>query len=308
LKKFDFFEQLNWKNFNLYGNIWMRNLTIKMSKKAILASKCSSKEVYSMNERMEVNLCKGYSMSDPKVNIIVQARMGSTRLPGKILLPIMQRPMLSYLIERLRRFEIKNTLIIATTDKKEDDAVASFCKKENVNCYRGNEDDVLDRYYKACLEFPADLIFRITSDCPLLDPSILEKAYKTLAKTQADYVTNTLHRTYPRGMDVELFTFSCLERTINEATSAHEHEHVTPFIYSNPNQFKLENFKMTPDFSSDRLTVDTEEDFELIEKIFEELYPQKNNFTLDDILITLQNHPDWRLINAHIQQKKLYEK
>lgn len=257
---------------------------------------------------MEVKLFKGYSMNDPKVNIIVQARMGSTRLPGKILLPIMQRPMLSYLIERLRRFEIKNTLIIATTAKKEDDAIASFCKKENVNCYRGNEDDVLDRYYKTCLEFPSDLIFRITSDCPLLDPSILEKAYKTFAKAQADYVTNTLNRTYPRGMDVELFTFSCLEKTFNEATSAHEHEHVTPFIYSNPNRFKLQNFEMTPDFSSNRLTVDTVEDFELIEKIFEELYPRKNNFTLDDILITLQHHPDWRLINAHIQQKKLYEK
>lgn len=240
------------------------------------------------------------------INIIIQARLGSTRLPGKILRPILGRPMLSYLIERVRRIQHSHTLIVATTQLPRDDEIVSYCENENVLYYRGSEEDVLDRYYQTCCHFPTDLIVRITSDCPLIDPAIIDQAISLLIKnsSQLDYVSNTLLRTFPRGMDVEVFTFQALKIAAQEASRPFDREHVTPYIYKHPDLFNIANLVYMADEAKYRLTVDTIEDFNLVNKIFENLYPTNKNFTLTDILDILKVHPEWKKINAHIKQKE----
>jgi len=246
-------------------------------------------------------------MKNQKINIIVQARMGSTRLPGKILKPIMGRPMLSYLVERLRRVQSIHHLIIASTINPEDDVIEAFCKKEHISIYRGSENDVLDRYYQTCCKYPAKIIVRITSDCPLIDPSIIDQAINLLREKspKLDYVSNTQLRTFPRGMDVEVFYFDTLKIAAKETKSKSDREHVTPYIYKHPNLFYLANFIYMPDASKYRLTVDTIEDFTLINSIFETLYPHNKNFTLSDILHAFEQYPEWNKINAHIKQKRI---
>lgn len=240
---------------------------------------------------------------EQKINLIIQARMGSTRLAGKILKPIMGRPMLSYLIERLRYVKMPHSLILASTTNPIDDELEAFAKNENLLFFRGSEDDVLDRYYQTCCLYPADLIVRITSDCPLLDPSIVNQAIKNFQNL--DYLSNVHPRTFPRGMDLEVFTFEALKIAAHEAKTLSEREHVTPFIYLHPERFKLGNFIHHPDASSYRLTVDTTEDFLLISKIFETLYPKNKKFRLSDILFLLEKNPEWKSINAHVKQKEI---
>lgn len=246
------------------------------------------------------------SMKNQKINVIIQARMGSTRLPGKILRPIMGRPMLSYLIERVKLIQMPHTAIIATTTNPQDNVIEDFARQEDILFFRGCEEDVLDRYYQACCKYPADVIVRLTSDCPLIDPSIVDQAihlFQTDA-TRLDYLSNTLQRTFPRGMDVEVFSFEVLKMASHEASSPFDREHVTPFLYRHSERFHLSNFTHLPDVSKYRLTVDTSEDFLLINKIFEELYPNKKKFTLDDILRAFEQHPEWKEINAHVKQKE----
>lgn len=244
-------------------------------------------------------------MQNDKTTIIIQARMGSTRLPGKILLPIRGRPMLSYLLERVRNVKSKHSILIATTNLSNDDVIETFCREENVSIFRGSEEDVLSRYYQACCSFPTHLIVRITSDCPLIDPQLIDQAIDLMYKSPTlDYVSNTQLRTFPRGMDVEIFTFEALKIAFQEAQSAYDREHVTPYLYKHPEFFNLANFVHIPDVSHYRLTVDTHEDFTLISKIFEHLYPVKKHFTLLDVLQVLKDHPEWEKINAHVQQKK----
>lgn len=238
-----------------------------------------------------------------KVQIVIQARMGSTRLPGKVLKPIMQKPLLGYLIERLRRVMHPHSLLLATTTNFQDDILETFAKKQKIPVFRGSEEDVLDRYYQACCKFPAEIIVRITSDCPLMDPAIVDKAIDLLQKKAVDYVSNAQHRTYPRGMDVEVFTFRALKKAMEQATSPSDREHVTPYIYHHPDEFSLANLTYPKDLSDYRLTVDTPEDFLLISKIFENLYSINKNFTLEDIMKAFEKHPEWKEINAHVKQK-----
>lgn len=246
--------------------------------------------------------------NDPaKVNIIIQARMGSTRLPGKILKPVLNRPLLSLLLERVRRVHAAHSIIIATTTNPNDDIIEQFCKKENVPFYRGSEEDVLDRYYQTALTYPTDIIVRITSDCPLIDPVLIDYALQLFLKQapNIDYLSNVQERTFPRGMDIEIFSFECLQKAAEKSNRPYDREHVTSYIYNHPEQFKLVNFAQEINQSSYRLTLDTAEDLRLITKIFETLYPTKKNFTLQDILKILQIHPDWMEINAHVKQKEV---
>ncbi len=244
-------------------------------------------------------------MPNQNINIIIQARMGSTRLPGKILKPIMGRPLLSYLIERMRDIQTPHKLIIATTTNPQDDAIEALAQKENIFVFRGSEENVLDRYYQACCEKSADIIVRITSDCPLLDPDLVDQALQLFqgSPIPLDYLSNTQKRSFPRGMDVEVFTFAALKAAVEEASSLYDLEHVTPFIYGHPERFHISHFTHKPDLSSYRLTVDTFEDFILITKIFEDLYPIHKKFRLNDIIRLLEKHPGWKEINAHVKQK-----
>jgi spore coat polysaccharide biosynthesis protein SpsF len=221
-----------------------------------------------------------------KTAIIVQARMTSTRLPGKVLKPVLGKPLLEYQIERLQRVKLANEIVIATTTNETDEPIVELCNRLAVAYFRGSEEDVLGRYYQAATEHKADLVVRVTSDCPLIDPKVIDEVINLYLKNQSnyDYVSNSLERTYPRGMDTEVFSFSTLQQAFWEATAQPDREHVTPFIYRQPARYSLGHVIYSEDCSHHRWTVDTAEDFELIQKIIEAIYPIKPNFTLEDCL------------------------
>jgi spore coat polysaccharide biosynthesis protein SpsF len=234
--------------------------------------------------------------------VIIQARMTSSRLPGKVLRPILGRPMLSYQIERLRQARGFDRLVVATTIKRTDDVVAEFCRAEGLDCYRGSENDVLARYYEAAVEAAASEIVRVTSDCPLLDPEVVERVIATFRDVGCDYASNMLQLTFPYGMAVEVMSFAALREAHSQAQDPVEREHVTPYIYRRPEQFRIESVEMTPNRSDHRWTVDTVEDFTLVARIFEALYPANPNFRMDDVVALLETRPDWREINRHVRQ------
>jgi len=242
-----------------------------------------------------------------KVLIIVQARMGSTRLPGKIMKTVLGRPLLDFLVHRLKRSALADGIVIATTKNKQDVKIVNFCLGQEIFCFAGSEDDVLDRYYQAATKFNADVIVRISSDCPLIDPLLIDKLISFFLELQpnCDYLSNTLVRTFPRGMDIEVFSYAALALAAERAVLPEEREHVTPYIYRHPELFKLHSYIQADDNSRYRWTVDCPEDFELITKILENIYPKNPDFTLQDLLKLLKKHPEWSKINAHIEQKPL---
>lgn len=243
------------------------------------------------------------------VVIIVQARMASTRLPGKIMKKVLDKTLLEYQIERLRRVHLADQLIIATTVKEQEQPIVDLCASLGVPYFRGSEEDVLARYYGAAVEHQADVVIRITSDCPIIDPAIVDRviAFYLGHQGQYDYVTNTLEPelTFPRGMDTELLTFKALQEAYLEATDQPEREHVTIFIKKRPERFRLANVSYHQNYSHYRWTVDTPEDFLLLEKIIATLYPANPRFTLEDCLDLLEKNPEWAEINSYIQQKKV---
>ena len=237
--------------------------------------------------------------------IIVQARMGSSRLSGKVLKEVCGKTLLEHLIIRLRRVKQADKIVIATTIKKEDSQIVDLCNMLNTPFYRGSANDILSRYYEAALNYEADLVVRVTSDCPLIDPQIVDRiiTYYIDNNDNIDYVSNCLNRTYPRGMDVEVFPFSILKEAYEEAKKDYEREHVTPFIRSRHSRYRLHNIEHSTNLSHYRLTVDTSEDFELVEKIFEELFFEKPEFEMKDILAVLEVNSEWLSINSHVIHK-----
>ncbi len=231
--------------------------------------------------------------------------MGSTRLPGKATKEVLGRPLLAYLIERLKRVKGSSTIILATTTKAADNVLINYASGMEIDSFRGSEDNVLERFYLAAKARHLDVIVRVTADCPLVDPAVIDQVIATFVEhyPQIDYVSNTLERSYPRGMDVEVFSFKALERAYREASHVDELEHVTPYLYRHPDIFKLKSVKLDSDESKHRWTVDTGEDFELIRLLIEALYPKNPQFTLADLLKVMKSHPEWEQINAHIRQK-----
>lgn len=239
--------------------------------------------------------------------VLVQARMGSNRLPGKHLKEVLGKPLIAYLFERLHRIQRKPLVVLNTTVQPKDDILAQWAADHAIPFFRGSEEDVLLRYFHAAQAFSADSILRICGDCPLIDPAVIDKVldYFIVHSPHLDYVSNTLQRTYPRGMDAEIFSMDALKVAVNEAHQSEEREHVTPYFYRHPDQFHLANVAFDEDMSKYRWTVDTEEDFALVSKLIEELYPKKNTFTLADLVECMCLHPQWYSINSTIQQKKL---
>lgn len=242
-----------------------------------------------------------------KIVAIVQARMGSTRLPGKVMRTILDKPVILWDIDRISSSMSIDEIVIAIPYGDENDIIESTIKQYNrkIVIIRGSENDVLDRYYKAAVQTKADGVIRITSDCPLIDPTVIDMVVNEFLNTDCDYCSNTLKLTYPRGMDTEIFTFKALERTWNEAKKDYEREHVTPYIREHPNIFKLHNVSNEEDLSRLRLTLDTKEDFELITHIYHQLYPTKKMFLLKDIQGLFDRRPDLIKINEHIKQKMI---
>ncbi|MDG2147002.1 MAG: glycosyltransferase family protein [Flavobacteriaceae bacterium] len=211
-----------------------------------------------------------------KINLITQARMGSTRFPGKILKKINGKSLLEIHIERLLRCNNIDNVIVATTKSLEDDKIEVKCKRWGCDIFRGNENDVLDRYYKASLLFKPDYIVRVTSDCPLIDPVLIDQMVDFTINNKLDYCSNTLVENYPDGQDVEIFTFDSLKKTWLEAKLNSEREHVTPYMkmnstFYNKNEFVSANYPCQGNFNSIRMTVDEKIDFKLIKILVQKL-------------------------------------
>ena len=225
--------------------------------------------------------------------VITQARVGSTRFPGKIMKEILGKTVLIHDLDRIKEMKTINKIVVATTDLEKDDSIINTVKKynKNIGIYRGSEDDVLDRYYKAAKEFNANVIVRITSDCPLIDPNISDLVVETFLENKCDYCCNNMPRTYPHGLDTEVFSFEALERAWREARKSYEREHVTPYIRESPDKFKIINVWNNVDLSNLRWTLDYQEDFEFITEIYKRLSPKKKIFYRQDILDVLNKEP-----------------
>lgn len=231
---------------------------------------------------------------------IVQARMGSSRLPGKILMDFCGKPSLLQLHDRLKRSELIDKIVIATSAEEVNNPVRELCDEHNISCFSGSEDDVLDRFYhaaKANGAAPGDTLIRITGDCPLIDFQLVDRVIECFQKSDVDYVCNSIIPTYPDGLDCEVFDFSSLETTFKEATLKSEREHVTLFIRNHPEKFIIKNYANEVDYSYMRWTLDQEEDYIFIKKIYDSLYPCNPAFVMTDIIKLLEKNPDLLKIN-----------
>jgi spore coat polysaccharide biosynthesis protein SpsF len=238
-----------------------------------------------------------------KVVIVVQARMSSTRFPGKILRPILGKSLLNRMIERLQMICHEATIVIATSDSDQDNVIETESNTIGVPCFRGSLNNCLDRHYQAGLKYKADIIIKIPTDCPLIDPRIIDEALDFYFDHEGEYdFVNNLHpATWPDGNDVEIMTAACLEKAWKEASRPLEIEHTTPYIWENPDKFRIANIAWSTglDYSmSHRFTIDYPEDYEFINRVYQELYPAKPNFTCDDILNLLDTKPEIYQINA----------
>ena len=239
----------------------------------------------------------------PMIAAIIQARMSSTRLPGKVLLDINGRPMLSYMIERVAAAKDIDRVVIATSDEPSDDPIVTFCRRENIFCCRGSLEDLLDRYYQAASRVGCDVVVRLTSDCPLIDPNVIDTVIGVFQSKQCDYVANTAPpggSTFPDGMDVEVFSFGTLERAWREAKKPSEREHVTFYMWKNPELFSIYRYDLKEDLSKYRLTVDYPEDFDVVRTILGDLYWENPEFSMVDVIHYLKENPDILTRNSHI--------
>jgi len=239
---------------------------------------------------------------------VIQARMGSTRVPGKVMKDLKGSTVLSHIISRVKQANLIDDIVIATTTRSQDDIVADEAKKYGAKVFRGPEDDLLARYYFAAKENDAQAIVRITSDCPLIDPHIVDDIVGFYHANDYDAVTNGGHdpsrRTFPRGLDTAVFSFAALEKAFAEAKEQFEREHVTPYIYKH---FRVFYYRCSKDLSQYRLTLDTEEDYQLIKEIYERLYRGQHDFYLPEIIDLLEKNPDLVAINRDVRQKSILE-
>jgi spore coat polysaccharide biosynthesis protein SpsF len=232
--------------------------------------------------------------------------MGSTRLPGKVLRQLGDRTVLAWVIHRVRQFHLIDGLLIATTVEPADDAVVKEAERCSAEVFRGSESDVLDRYYRGACHARANVIVRITSDCPLIDREVSDYTIQRFLEEQPDYASNALERTYPRGLDTEVVKFPALERAWKEASEPYQRAHVTPYVYQNPARFRLLSVKGDIDLSGYRWTLDTPEDAAFLEGVYERLGGAVD-FTWHDVLRLVEREPELVEINRHIRQRDLHE-
>jgi len=235
---------------------------------------------------------------------IVQARCGSARLPGKVLLPLGDKAEIEHVLSRAVQAKKVDKVILATTLNKEDDLTAEKCRQLGMDYFRGSENDVLDRYYQAAKKFKCKNIIRITGDCPLIDPEVIDRVVDLFEESRVDYATNVIPPTFPDGLDTEIFSFKALEKAWQETKMASEREHVTIYLWQNPEIFKQIHLKNNIDLSKHRWCLDNPEDYEFMKHIFNGLYPIKPNFRLHDILEFLESNPEIGELNAAIARNE----
>lgn len=237
---------------------------------------------------------------------IIQARMGSTRLPGKVLADIEGKTMLARVVGQAQAASLVDRVAVATSIAEADDSIAEACAAIDAPCFRGSEEDVLDRYYGAARAMGADAIIRLTADCPLLDPRVIDRVVGAFQAGSFDYVSNTVDRTYPDGLDVEVFSFQALERAMKEAEWKSEREHVTAYIWKHPERFRTDQVKDVCDRSRFRWTVDQSEDLELVRCVYRLL--GNRPVSLESVLEIVANAKDLSLLNAGIECNEGYTK
>jgi spore coat polysaccharide biosynthesis protein SpsF len=237
---------------------------------------------------------------------ILQARMSSTRLPGKVLLRVCGKPLLAHQIERVRRAKRIDELVVATSADSSDDPLQALCESIGVRCHRGSLDDVLDRFIGAAKDFEPGYVVRLTGDCPLADPQVIDKVIAAAQEPGVDYASNALHPTYPDGLDVECMRYEVLHQAAREARKPSEREHVTPFIHTQPQRFALRDVKNDVDLSHLRWTVDEPADFVFVSQVFDWMYPTKPAFDMNDVLDFERSHPEIARINRKIERNAGY--
>lgn len=241
-----------------------------------------------------------------KVLAILQARFSSSRLPGKVLKPILGEPMLLRQVERIRRVKGIDEFVLATSEEASDDPVAQMCVDNGIECFRGSLDDVLDRFYSAAKKYSPENVVRLTGDCPLIDPQVLQALIDLFFAGGYDYASNCLTPTYPDGLDAEVMRFEVLEQAWQSAELQSEREHVTPYIYKHPQDFKLGVLKNAEDLSALRWTVDEPEDYELVCRIYEALYPQNPEFGFSEILNFVRSNKELLSVNDKFTRNEGY--
>ncbi len=241
-----------------------------------------------------------------KTIVIIQARMGSSRLPGKVMKKLCGKTVLEHVITRVKQSKEIQDIVIATTIHERDNVIEDAVQSYGVKIFRGSEDNVLERYYYAAKEYKTDTVIRVTSDCPLIDPFIIDEVIRFYKNESYDIVTNAgldlAKRTYPRGLDVEAFSFHKLEEAFKQAGEPYQLEHVTPYLYEHNSVGYCKN---DVNYSNYRWTLDTEEDWLLISKIYEYLYKGKHDFYMEEIVALLKEHPELLELNRNVQQKIL---
>jgi len=245
--------------------------------------------------------------------MIIQARMGSTRLPGKVLKDIVGKPMLWHLINRLKLSKEINEIILAIPDTKENNVLEKFAKENKVKYFKGSEQDVLSRYFKAAKKFKCAIIVRITSDCPLIDPEIVDLVIKKHFDSGADFAANflegektkSIERTFPKGTEVEVFNFATLEKAYKQAKKQYQKEHVDPYIFEHPEIFKIATVKNTENISHFRWTVDERKDLELVREIYKKLYKKDKVFLMEDIVRLFKKYPELMETNKDVKHKEI---
>lgn len=245
-------------------------------------------------------------MNSEQVLAIIQARTGSTRLPGKVLQDIGGQTMLARVISRVQQAATINQIVVATSTEAGDDPIEEVCNGLSVPVFRGNEQDVLDRFYQAATAFHAQAVVRITADCPLIDPGLIDAVVTAFLAAQPDYASNILERRYPRGLDTEVITMAALSRAWREAKEPYQRVHVTPYFYQNAQLFRLLSVPNGTDLSHYRWTVDTPDDLEFVRLIYGR-FANRNTITWQEVITLLQQEPALSALNQHIQQKALHE-
>jgi spore coat polysaccharide biosynthesis protein SpsF len=241
-----------------------------------------------------------------KIVAIIQARMGSSRLPRKVLKDLSGASVLERVLNRLGRAHLIEEVLVATTTETADDAIVDHCERHGRKVFRGSEQDVLDRYYQAAKYSDADVVVRVTSDCPVIDPDVTDATIRAFLDHRADYASNTRVRTYPRGLDTEVMTVQTLERAWRKSSKPYQRGHVTPYIYENPGEFKLHGIENDVDYSQHRWTVDTPEDLQLLQAIYAR-FGGRDDFGWREVLELVKSDPSLADINRHVAQKAVHE-
>jgi spore coat polysaccharide biosynthesis protein SpsF len=244
------------------------------------------------------------------IDILLQARMGSTRLPRKTMMEIEGKPMLWHIVNRLKQSKLKDRIIIITTNLPEDDIIVKFAKENKIEYFRGSENNVLDRYFQAAKQFKTEIVVRATADDPLKDPKIVDNVIKAfLDNPGLHYVSNTIKPTFPEGIDIEVMSFAALEKANNECTDNFFREHVTHEITQNRRkEYRLLNIEYNKDISHMRWTVDNPEDLKFAKEVYKHLYKEDEIFHMGDILKLLETHPEILKINEHIKPRSSWVK